>query len=141
MTDNTTGADQEAVPATEAGPATEAAPATVSPISGPEVKPTPAHVKERVFVGTGLFWGLVVGVLLAVAVIILAAQNTARTTISFLGWEFSTPLIVVILGSLLVGVIFDELFGLVYRSRRRRTLAERDRLRRIERANAESNAD
>jgi uncharacterized integral membrane protein len=80
-------------------------------------------------------------ILLAVAVIILAAQNTASTTISFLGWEFSTPLIVVILGTLLVGVIFDEIFGLVYRARRRRTLAERDQLKRINQANTDSNSD
>lgn len=31
----------------------------------------------------------------------------------FLGWDFSTPLIVVILGALVAGVILDELFGLV----------------------------
>lgn len=140
MTDNTTGADQEGVDQ-EAVPVTEAVPATVSPIPGPEVKPASTHAKERVFVGTGLFWGLVVGVLLAVAVIILAAQNTTSTTITFLAWDFSTPLIVVILGTLLVGVIFDEMFGLVYRSRRRRTLAERDQLKRIEQANADFNAD
>jgi len=134
MTDNTTRAEPESVDQ-------EAVPANVLPISGPEVKPTPTHAKERVFVGTGLFWGLVVGVLLAVAVIILAAQNTTSTTITFLAWDFSTPLIVVILGTLLVGVIFDEMFGLVYRSRRRRTLAERDQLKRIEQANADFNAD
>jgi uncharacterized integral membrane protein len=93
--------------------------------SDPEVAP------ERVFVGTGLFWGLIVGVLLAVAVVILAAQNTGRTTISFLGWDFSTPLIVLILGALLVGVVVDEIFGLVYRKRRRRTLSDRDELERL----------
>jgi uncharacterized integral membrane protein len=91
----------------------------------------PAVVRERVFVGTGLFWGLIVGVVLAVAVVILAAQNTGRITVSFLGWDFSTPLIVVVLGALLIGVVVDELFGLVYRKRRRRTLRERDELQRL----------
>jgi uncharacterized integral membrane protein len=86
---------------------------------------------ERVFVGTGLFWGLIFGVILALAVIILAAQNTDTVTISFLAWEFSTPLIVLILGALLIGVIVDELLGLVYRKRRRRTLRERDELKRL----------
>jgi uncharacterized integral membrane protein len=84
-----------------------------------------------VFVGTGLFWGLIVGVILAVAVIILAAQNTRTATISFLGWDFSTPLIVLILGSLLIGIVLDELFGLVYRRRRRRTLRDKDQLERL----------
>jgi uncharacterized integral membrane protein len=116
MTDTNAGVNQEAV--------------RESPV--PEVIPDVTVVKQRVFVGTGLFWGLVVGVLLAVAVLILAAQNTASTTIAFLSWDFSTPLIVVILGTLLVGVIFDELFGLVYRARRRRTLGDRDQLKRFE---------
>jgi uncharacterized integral membrane protein len=125
MTDTDVGVDREAV--------------LVPPIPEPEVKSTATVARERVFVGTGLFWGLLVGVLLAVALVILAAQNTGSTTIAFLGWEFSTPLIVVILGTLLVGVVFDELFGLVYRSRRRRTLGDRDQLKRIEQsaANAE----
>jgi uncharacterized integral membrane protein len=99
---------------------------------------TPTLEAERLFVGTGLFWGLAVGVLLAVAMIVLAAQNTSSTTIAFLGWEFSTPLIVVILGTLLVGVVFDELFGLVYRVRRRRTMRDRDQLNRIERSRTDS---
>ncbi|MGA8040360.1 MAG: LapA family protein, partial [Acidimicrobiia bacterium] len=74
---------------------------------------------ERVFVGTGLFWGLIVGVLLATTVIALAAQNTGSISVDFLGWHFSTSLIVVILGALLIGVVLDELFGLFYRGRRR----------------------
>jgi uncharacterized integral membrane protein len=94
-------------------------------------KTAPAAAQERVFVGTGLFWGLIVGVILAVAVIILAAQNTRTATISFLGWDFSTPLIVLILGSLLIGIVLDELFGLVYRRRRRRTLRDKDQLERL----------
>jgi uncharacterized integral membrane protein len=120
MTDTDIGVDREAVP--------------VPPIPELEAKPTPTVNRERVFVGTGLFWGLGVGVLLAVALVVLAAQNTGSTTIAFLGWEFSTPLFVVILGTLLVGVIFDELFGLVYRARRRRTMRDRDQLKRIERS-------
>lgn len=86
---------------------------------------------ERVFVGTGVFWGLIVGVILALAVLILAAQNTTNVTISFLGWDFSTPLIVLILGALLIGIVLDELYGLVYRKRRRRTLRERAELKRL----------
>jgi uncharacterized integral membrane protein len=95
-----------------------------------EVEKTRA-TRERVFVGTGLFWGLIVGVILAVVAMILAAQNTGLSTLTFLGWEFSTPLIVLILGSMLIGVVLDELFGLVYRKRRRRTLRDRDELKRL----------
>ena len=94
-------------------------------------KTAPVAAPERVFVGTGLFWGLIVGFILAVAVVILVAQNTGAVTIAFLGWDFSTSLIVVILGSLLIGIVLDELFGLVYRKRRRRALRDREELKRL----------
>jgi uncharacterized integral membrane protein len=100
-------------------------------MTGETNQTAPEVERERVFVGTGLFWGLIVGIVLALAVVILAAQNTGRITVSFLGWDFSTPLIVLVLGALLVGVVVDELFGLVYRKRRRRTLSERDELQRL----------
>ena len=54
----------------------------------PEEKTVAALEKERVFIGTGLFWGLVFGVLLAVVMIILAAQNTDTTTIKLPGLGF-----------------------------------------------------
>lgn len=111
----------------------EARQTSAKPVPEQRAEAVPETTRERVFVGTGLFWGLLVGIVLAVALVLLAAQNTDDTTIAFLGWEFSTPLIVVILGTLLVGVILDELFGLVYRARRRRTLGDRDELERIKR--------
>jgi hypothetical protein len=43
-------------------------------------------------------------------------------------------LIAVILGALIAGVVFDELFGLVYRARRRKTLSDRAQLNRIKRS-------
>ncbi len=92
----------------------------------------PVAAAERVFVGTGLFWGLIVGLVMAVAVVILAAQNTVTVTIFFLGWDFSTSLFVVILGSLLIGIVLAELFGLVYRKRRRQALREREELKRLQ---------
>lgn len=85
----------------------------------------------KVFIGTGFFWGLVVGLILATLVIILAAQNTASITVRFLGWEISTPLIVLILGSLLIGVVLDEVAGAIYRRRKRRILNEREELKRL----------
>lgn len=97
------------------------------PSNGVEDTPAP----ERVFVGTGLFWGLIVGLVLALGVIVLAAQNTGAVTVSFLNWDFSTTLIAVILGALLTGIVLDALFGLVYRKRRRNTLRDRDELKRL----------
>jgi uncharacterized integral membrane protein len=86
---------------------------------------------RKVFVGTGFFWGLIVGLVLATMVIILAAQNTASVTVHFLGWRIETPLIVLILGALLIGIILDEIAGAIYRRRRRRILNERAELERL----------
>lgn len=91
-----------------------------------------AATKERVFVGTGLFWGLIIGVVLAIGVLVLAAQNTASITVTFMAWDFSTPLIVLILGAILIGVVFAELVGLFYRTKRRRTQRDRDHLERLQ---------
>lgn len=93
---------------------------------------------ERVFVGTGLFWGLIVGVVLATTVVVLAAQNADPISVAFLGWHFSTSLIVVVLVALLVGLVLDGLFGLVYRGRRRKSMSDRDRLARLTRGQAAS---
>jgi uncharacterized integral membrane protein len=106
-------------------------------VPSPDAKVPPSTTaraagKERVFVGTGLFWGLIIGVVLAIGVLILAAQNTASITVTFMAWEFSTPLIVLILGAILIGVVFAELFGLFYRTRRRRTQRDRDHLQRLQ---------
>ena len=97
----------------------------------PTVSKTDAVDERRVFVGTGFFWGLVIGVILTAIVIVFAAQNTASIEVRFLGWRFTTPLIVLILGSLLIGVILDEIAGVVYRRRRRRILNEREELKRL----------
>lgn len=87
--------------------------------------------ERRVFVGTGFFWGLVVGVVITAMVIVFAAQNTASIEVKFLGWRFATPLIVLILGSVLAGIVIDEVAGLVYRRRKRRILNEREELKRL----------
>jgi uncharacterized integral membrane protein len=122
----------------EAGPVPEGATPNVteSGSAQPQMpstsKPAPTRVEvHRVFVGTGLFWGLVIGALLTVIVIILAAQNTQQVTVKFLPSEIGTPLIVVLLASLLIGVILDEIVGWAYRARRRRTLTEKEELKRL----------
>ncbi len=85
---------------------------------------------HRVLVGTGLFWGLVLATLLTVIVIIPAAQNIQRVTLKFLTFEGGAPLIAVLLASLLVGVVLDEIVGWACRARRRRILTEKEELKR-----------
>jgi uncharacterized integral membrane protein len=119
MNDDKTKAEAEAV-----SPDAEAVP--------PPDRPTDQIVEsKRVFAGTGVVWGLVVSILLAILLLILIAQNTHRVTVEFLGWDYSTPLIVLILAGFVIGVALDELVGLVYRARRRRTLRDRDQLERV----------
>lgn len=96
-----------------------------------EPEPGTAAEERRVFVGTGLFWGLIVGVILAVLVVFFAAQNTQDSTVKLFAWDWSSPLFVVILISLIVGIVLDEIVGLVYRSRKRRRLAEKEELKRL----------
>ena len=86
---------------------------------------------EPVPTGTGISAGLIIGVLLGLAVIILAAQNTSHVGFRFLWWHARSPLVVIILGTALAGVVVDEVVGLLWRRRRRRRLAERAANRRI----------
>jgi uncharacterized integral membrane protein len=86
---------------------------------------------RKVYMGTGFFSSLIVGILVAAAVIILAAQNVGDAAVQFLGWEFEVPLIALILGSVLAGIVLAELIGVFYRRRRRRILNEREELKRL----------
>lgn len=79
--------------------------------------------------GTGVSASLVVGLILAVLVVILAAQNTRRTSLHFLWWHVRSPLVVIILGTALAGVVVDEFAGLLWRRRRRQLAKERHRRR------------
>ncbi len=78
-------------------------------------------------------WGLITFIILAVAVIILAGQNTQEVELRALGWTARAPLAVIILTTVLVTVILDELVGLILRSRRHKRHAERTELERLRR--------
>ena len=105
------------------------------PGPGPDPTPEPrtAVVKEREFLGTGLFWSLLLGILLAIAIVIFIFQNTDSVPIEYLGWDFTAPLVGIVLAAGLAGVVLDELLGLLLRRRRRRILQEREELRRLKR--------
>ena len=96
-----------------------------------DAEPAPEPVVHTQFVGTGVFWGLVVGVILAIVVIGFAAQNTQAATVKAIVWEWSSPLFVVVLISVIMGIVLDEIVGLLFRARRRRRLAEKAELRRL----------
>lgn len=104
---------------------------TGEPALEPAAAPGQVPQREREFVGTGPFWGLVVGLVVAVVVIVFSGQNTAQVEVEFLGWEWTWPLFAVILAAMLAGIVLDEIIGLLFRSRRRRRLAEREELKRL----------
>ncbi len=66
-------------------------------------------------------WGLLSSLLLLVAIMVLAFQNPQLTEITFLAWTTpEVPVSIVIIGSAVVAIIVDELFGIFWRLRRRR---------------------
>lgn len=81
--------------------------------------------------GTGFYVGLVVSLFLALALLLLAVQNTQQVTIAFLAWDFDVPLFAVAVGGALLAVILDELIGLVWRRSKRARLEERAELDRL----------
>ena len=91
------------------------------------------ETEERSFLATGLFWSMAGGVTAAILLIVLIVQNTERAAVEFLGFDWSTPLVAVILVSLLIGIILDEVVGVLFRRRRRRVKQEREELDRLRR--------
>ncbi len=98
-------------------------PTPTPPPSGPPTK--------REFVGTGMFWSLVFGGLVAVALVIFVIQNSEKVPVEFLGWDWRVSLAGIVLVSALAGVAIDEVAGVVYRRRRRRHLTDREELKRL----------
>ena len=103
----------------------------------PEPAPVPEPEQHRVFAGTGISWAFIVGVLLTVAVIVLAVQNTDQVPVKLYFWETTAPLIIVMLVSALAAILIDELIGMIIRRRKRKVLADREELKRL-RAKADS---
>jgi uncharacterized integral membrane protein len=81
--------------------------------------------------GTGFYVGLVAILLFALALLVLAVQNTQEVDVDFLGFAFTVPLFAVAIGAAILAVVLDELIGLVWRRRRRTRLEERAELDRL----------
>jgi len=97
------------------------------------VQPDPDVEEHSAGLVSRIRWGLVSFIVLAIVVIILAAQNTQEVELKALGWTAQAPLVVIILVTVLVTVILDELVGLILRSRKKKRLAERAELERLRR--------
>jgi uncharacterized integral membrane protein len=81
--------------------------------------------------GTGPRWGLIIGIILAIPLIVFLAQNTQSVEINFINWSAQVPLGSVLAATVVLTVIITEVIGLFVRRRRRRVLAERAELRRL----------
>ncbi|NND85339.1 MAG: DUF1049 domain-containing protein [Acidimicrobiia bacterium] len=83
------------------------------PIEGEQAAPKKERGRIR--------WGLIGALVLLALIFILSVQNTQAVEVRFLGWSSEEiPLSLVILGTALVAVVLDELFGFAWRVRRRR---------------------
>ncbi len=121
LTDTHNPADSDQLPATLDEPfngETDAAETDLE-TEADTVAPVVAATQKR-DAGSGFRWSLVFGAVLVVAIIILVFQNPDTVTFEFLSWSISAPLSVILLGTVLVAVILDEIVGYVIRVRRRR---------------------
>jgi uncharacterized integral membrane protein len=76
-------------------------------------------------------WRIGLFLLLAVLVVIFSVQNTQDVALRFLGWSWELPLVIVILGSVVVSVLLDEILGGIIKRRRRQRYLEREELKRL----------
>lgn len=90
--------------------------------------------------GTGVYAGLLALLAVVAGLIALAAQNTESVTVRWLSFEWNAPLVAVLLATMLIAVVLDEVIGAIWRSRRRRIRADRLELdsRRAEAAESEA---
>jgi uncharacterized integral membrane protein len=75
-------------------------------------------VKRVQYRGTGFYVGVVAIVVFALALLVLAVLNTQEVEVDF-GFVFTVPLFAVAIGAVIIGVVLDELIGLVWRRQRR----------------------
>lgn len=85
--------------------------------------------------GTGLMGGAVLVLVGIALVIVVALQNTQEVAFEFLWADLSVPLIVLLLITVGITVLIDEVIGFVWRRRRRNRLSEKAELRRLRAAN------
>jgi len=107
------------IPAAPPPAATGATPPAAATGQAP---PAPAKL---VPVGGGIAWRLILVLVLALALVVFAVQNTDPVDLRFLGWSWNVPLAVVLVGIVAVTVLLDEFLGFWWRRRHARSTVRR----------------
>lgn len=94
-------------------------------------EPTPPTVDARREERSGAPWGVGASIVLSVALVVFAVQNTDPVTLHFLGWEWQMPLVIVIAGVAVATIVLSALTGWGLRRRRARRAREKAELRRL----------
>jgi uncharacterized integral membrane protein len=100
-----------------------------NPTDERDEKADTAAEPARDFRGTGIMWGAVALVAVAVLFVVVALQNAHDVEFDFLWATVQTPLILIIAITIAVTLVVDEVVGFLWRRRRRTRLREREELR------------
>jgi uncharacterized integral membrane protein len=79
---------------------------------------------RRQFRGTGLYWSLVLALIMAAAIVVGIIQNSHGVQLNYLVWHGSVPLIAVLLATIVLTVALSSLVGVIWRRRRRQQLTD-----------------
>jgi uncharacterized integral membrane protein len=86
------------------------------------------RASRRDHLGTGLYASVIGAFVVAVAIVVGIIQNMQTVEVKYLSWDVRTPLIVVLLVTILATLMVAGLVGIAWRRRMRRRLAERAEL-------------
>jgi uncharacterized integral membrane protein len=86
---------------------------------------------RRQFRGTGLYWTLILTLVVAVAIIIGIVQNSQGVKLRYLAWTGSLSLAVALLATIVLTVALTSLVGVIWRRRRRQQLTDTVELREL----------
>jgi uncharacterized integral membrane protein len=74
--------------------------------------------------GTGLYWTLILTLVVAAAIVVGIVQNSQQIRLRYLTWEGDVPLAVALLGTIVLTVALTALVGVIWRRRRRQQMAD-----------------
>jgi uncharacterized integral membrane protein len=81
--------------------------------------------------GPSFPWRLSLFLVLIVFVVIFTVQNTQSVELRFLQWAWALPMAVIILISVVVTIVLDQILGGILKRRRLRLQRERKELKRL----------